>query len=85
MEGAKTKVRKVGHAKRPPEDGPQSVVEPLRPAIARTSHEIVGDLVQPVRQRLAEGVQTLQFEVWREKARKLGLKGLDAFCKTLTN
>ena len=31
----------------------------------------------------AEGKK--QFEAWMEQARQLGLKGLDAFCKTLTN
>jgi len=53
-------VAKVEHAKGTPEDGAQTMIEALRPAVAGAPHEVVGYLVQPVGQRLAEPLQRLE-------------------------
>src|SRR5207244_3704722 len=51
---------KIEHAVSAPQDGSQTVVEPLRSTIARSAHEVVSYQLQPVRQRFAEGCQRLQ-------------------------
>jgi hypothetical protein len=52
MQDAQAKVLEVHHPKGTPQDRAQAVVEALRPAITAATAEIVGDLVQPIAQRL---------------------------------
>ena len=52
----------VGHAKGTPEDRAEGMVEAFRPAVAGTTDEVVGDLVQPVGQRLAERIPAYAYD-----------------------
>src|SRR5262249_21771302 len=60
VEDAQAKMAKVEHAQGPPQERPTPLGDSLRPTIARSRDEVIGDLVQPVRQRLAEPCQRLR-------------------------
>ena len=51
------------HPARAPQDGPQAAVEPLRAAVARSAHKVVGDPLHPVLQRFVELHERLEVPV----------------------
>src|SRR5712692_5118983 len=55
-----TKMDEVRHAEGPPQDVPQAMIEALGAAVAGPVDKVVGNLVQPILQRPAEGIQPLQ-------------------------
>jgi len=55
----------IRHAEGPPQDVSQSMIEALGAPVAGPVDKVVGDLVQPILQRSAEGIQSLQFGLLR--------------------
>ena len=54
IQDAEAEVVEVAHPKRPPENGPQLVVEAFGSAVTGASYEVVGDQFEPVLQGCAE-------------------------------
>ena len=60
VQHTKAEILEAEHPVSPPQDGPQPVVEAFRSTIAAAAVEVIGDLVHPVRERLAKRLQGTQ-------------------------